>query len=74
VTISIGRIENSGAVALYPGGPISLDTLIAGTRQAIADDAPRPPQGQPVVAALGHASVPYRLIALGRRRVRHHGP
>jgi alkanesulfonate monooxygenase SsuD/methylene tetrahydromethanopterin reductase-like flavin-dependent oxidoreductase (luciferase family) len=23
---------------------------------------PRPPQGQPVVAALGHASVPYRLI------------
>jgi alkanesulfonate monooxygenase SsuD/methylene tetrahydromethanopterin reductase-like flavin-dependent oxidoreductase (luciferase family) len=24
---------------------------------------PRPPQGQPVVAALGHASVPYRLIA-----------
>jgi alkanesulfonate monooxygenase SsuD/methylene tetrahydromethanopterin reductase-like flavin-dependent oxidoreductase (luciferase family) len=24
---------------------------------------PRPPQGQPAVAALGHASVPYRLIA-----------
>jgi alkanesulfonate monooxygenase SsuD/methylene tetrahydromethanopterin reductase-like flavin-dependent oxidoreductase (luciferase family) len=24
---------------------------------------PRPPQGQPVVAALGHASAPYRLIA-----------
>jgi alkanesulfonate monooxygenase SsuD/methylene tetrahydromethanopterin reductase-like flavin-dependent oxidoreductase (luciferase family) len=24
---------------------------------------PRPPQGQPVVTALGHASVPYRLIA-----------
>lgn len=24
---------------------------------------PRPPQGQPVVVALGHASVPYRLIA-----------
>ena len=24
---------------------------------------PRPPQGQPVVAALAHASVPYRLIA-----------
>jgi alkanesulfonate monooxygenase SsuD/methylene tetrahydromethanopterin reductase-like flavin-dependent oxidoreductase (luciferase family) len=24
---------------------------------------PRPPQGQPVVAALGHNSVPYRLIA-----------
>jgi alkanesulfonate monooxygenase SsuD/methylene tetrahydromethanopterin reductase-like flavin-dependent oxidoreductase (luciferase family) len=24
---------------------------------------PRPPQGQPVVAALGHASVPYKLIA-----------
>ena len=24
---------------------------------------PRPPQGQPVVAPLGHASVPYRLIA-----------
>jgi alkanesulfonate monooxygenase SsuD/methylene tetrahydromethanopterin reductase-like flavin-dependent oxidoreductase (luciferase family) len=24
---------------------------------------PRPPQGQPVVAALGHAIVPYRLIA-----------
>jgi alkanesulfonate monooxygenase SsuD/methylene tetrahydromethanopterin reductase-like flavin-dependent oxidoreductase (luciferase family) len=24
---------------------------------------PRPPQGQPVVAALGHSSVPYRLIA-----------
>jgi len=24
---------------------------------------PRPPQGQPVVAALGHADVPYRLIA-----------
>src|SRR5690242_2545192 len=24
---------------------------------------PRPPQGQPVVAALGHHSVPYRLIA-----------
>jgi len=24
---------------------------------------PRPPQGQPVVAALGHATVPYRLIA-----------
>jgi alkanesulfonate monooxygenase SsuD/methylene tetrahydromethanopterin reductase-like flavin-dependent oxidoreductase (luciferase family) len=24
---------------------------------------PRPPQGRPVVAALGHASVPYRLIA-----------
>jgi alkanesulfonate monooxygenase SsuD/methylene tetrahydromethanopterin reductase-like flavin-dependent oxidoreductase (luciferase family) len=24
---------------------------------------PRPPQGQPVVAALGHGSVPYRLIA-----------
>ena len=24
---------------------------------------PRPPQGQPIVAALGHASVPYRLIA-----------
>jgi alkanesulfonate monooxygenase SsuD/methylene tetrahydromethanopterin reductase-like flavin-dependent oxidoreductase (luciferase family) len=24
---------------------------------------PRPPQGQPVVAALGHASVPYQLIA-----------
>jgi alkanesulfonate monooxygenase SsuD/methylene tetrahydromethanopterin reductase-like flavin-dependent oxidoreductase (luciferase family) len=24
---------------------------------------PRPPQGQPVVGALGHASVPYRLIA-----------
>jgi alkanesulfonate monooxygenase SsuD/methylene tetrahydromethanopterin reductase-like flavin-dependent oxidoreductase (luciferase family) len=24
---------------------------------------PRPPQGQPVVAALGHAEVPYRLIA-----------
>ena len=24
---------------------------------------PRPPQGQPVVAALGHAQVPYRLIA-----------
>jgi alkanesulfonate monooxygenase SsuD/methylene tetrahydromethanopterin reductase-like flavin-dependent oxidoreductase (luciferase family) len=24
---------------------------------------PRPPQGQPVVAALGHAGVPYRLIA-----------
>jgi alkanesulfonate monooxygenase SsuD/methylene tetrahydromethanopterin reductase-like flavin-dependent oxidoreductase (luciferase family) len=24
---------------------------------------PRPPQGQPVIAALGHASVPYRLIA-----------
>jgi alkanesulfonate monooxygenase SsuD/methylene tetrahydromethanopterin reductase-like flavin-dependent oxidoreductase (luciferase family) len=24
---------------------------------------PRPPQGQPVVAALGHAAVPYRLIA-----------
>jgi alkanesulfonate monooxygenase SsuD/methylene tetrahydromethanopterin reductase-like flavin-dependent oxidoreductase (luciferase family) len=24
---------------------------------------PRPPQGQPLVAALGHASVPYRLIA-----------
>ncbi len=23
---------------------------------------PRPPQGQPIVAALGHASVPYRLI------------
>ena len=33
---------------------------------------PRPPQGQPVVSALGHASVPYRLIArLGRRRLRH---
>jgi alkanesulfonate monooxygenase SsuD/methylene tetrahydromethanopterin reductase-like flavin-dependent oxidoreductase (luciferase family) len=24
---------------------------------------PRPPQGQPIVAALGHSSVPYRLIA-----------
>lgn len=24
---------------------------------------PRPPQGQPVVAALGHADIPYRLIA-----------
>jgi alkanesulfonate monooxygenase SsuD/methylene tetrahydromethanopterin reductase-like flavin-dependent oxidoreductase (luciferase family) len=24
---------------------------------------PRPPQGQPVVAALGHATLPYRLIA-----------
>jgi alkanesulfonate monooxygenase SsuD/methylene tetrahydromethanopterin reductase-like flavin-dependent oxidoreductase (luciferase family) len=24
---------------------------------------PRPPQGQPVIAALGHASVPYQLIA-----------
>lgn len=24
---------------------------------------PRPPQGQPLVAALGHATVPYRLIA-----------
>jgi alkanesulfonate monooxygenase SsuD/methylene tetrahydromethanopterin reductase-like flavin-dependent oxidoreductase (luciferase family) len=24
---------------------------------------PRPPQGQPVVSALGHASMPYRLIA-----------
>ncbi|MGH3211562.1 MAG: LLM class flavin-dependent oxidoreductase [Trebonia sp.] len=24
---------------------------------------PRPPQGQPVVAALGHATIPYRLIA-----------
>jgi alkanesulfonate monooxygenase SsuD/methylene tetrahydromethanopterin reductase-like flavin-dependent oxidoreductase (luciferase family) len=24
---------------------------------------PRPPQGQPIVAALGHAEVPYRLIA-----------
>ncbi|WP_222849666.1 LLM class flavin-dependent oxidoreductase [Trebonia kvetii] len=24
---------------------------------------PRPPQGQPVVAALGHATVPYRLVA-----------
>ncbi|MFT4042575.1 MAG: LLM class flavin-dependent oxidoreductase [Gordonia sp. (in: high G+C Gram-positive bacteria)] len=24
---------------------------------------PRPPQGQPVVAALGHAAIPYRLIA-----------
>jgi alkanesulfonate monooxygenase SsuD/methylene tetrahydromethanopterin reductase-like flavin-dependent oxidoreductase (luciferase family) len=24
---------------------------------------PRPPQGQPIVAALGHASVPYELIA-----------
>src|SRR5260370_99506 len=24
---------------------------------------PRPPQGQPVVAALGHGTVPYRLIA-----------
>jgi alkanesulfonate monooxygenase SsuD/methylene tetrahydromethanopterin reductase-like flavin-dependent oxidoreductase (luciferase family) len=24
---------------------------------------PRPPQGQPIVAALGHAAVPYRLIA-----------
>jgi alkanesulfonate monooxygenase SsuD/methylene tetrahydromethanopterin reductase-like flavin-dependent oxidoreductase (luciferase family) len=24
---------------------------------------PRPPQGQPLVAALGHAAVPYRLIA-----------
>jgi len=24
---------------------------------------PRPPQGQPVIAALGHAGVPYRLIA-----------
>jgi alkanesulfonate monooxygenase SsuD/methylene tetrahydromethanopterin reductase-like flavin-dependent oxidoreductase (luciferase family) len=24
---------------------------------------PRPPQGQPIVAALGHGSVPYRLIA-----------
>src|ERR1700761_1727854 len=24
---------------------------------------PRPPQGQPVVAALGHASVPYQLLA-----------
>src|SRR5690349_22188048 len=24
---------------------------------------PRPPQGQPVVAALGHAQVPYRMIA-----------
>ncbi|MFD6274905.1 LLM class flavin-dependent oxidoreductase [Streptomyces sp. NPDC060209] len=24
---------------------------------------PRPPQGQPVVSALGHATVPYRLIA-----------
>ncbi len=24
---------------------------------------PRPPQGQPIVAALGHASVPFRLIA-----------
>lgn len=24
---------------------------------------PRPPQGQPVVSALGHASLPYRLIA-----------
>jgi alkanesulfonate monooxygenase SsuD/methylene tetrahydromethanopterin reductase-like flavin-dependent oxidoreductase (luciferase family) len=24
---------------------------------------PRPPQGQPIVAALGHARVPYRLIA-----------
>jgi len=24
---------------------------------------PRPPQGQPLVSALGHASVPYRLIA-----------
>src|SRR6185437_4915341 len=24
---------------------------------------PRPPQGQPIIAALGHASVPYRLIA-----------
>jgi alkanesulfonate monooxygenase SsuD/methylene tetrahydromethanopterin reductase-like flavin-dependent oxidoreductase (luciferase family) len=24
---------------------------------------PRPPQGQPVVAALGHSTVPYRLIA-----------
>ena len=24
---------------------------------------PRPPQGQPIVAALGHASVPHRLIA-----------
>ncbi len=30
---------------------------------------PRPPQGQPVVAALGHASVPYR-----RRRRLHPGP
>jgi alkanesulfonate monooxygenase SsuD/methylene tetrahydromethanopterin reductase-like flavin-dependent oxidoreductase (luciferase family) len=24
---------------------------------------PRPPQGQPIVTALGHASIPYRLIA-----------
>jgi alkanesulfonate monooxygenase SsuD/methylene tetrahydromethanopterin reductase-like flavin-dependent oxidoreductase (luciferase family) len=24
---------------------------------------PRPPQGQPIIAALGHASVPYQLIA-----------
>jgi alkanesulfonate monooxygenase SsuD/methylene tetrahydromethanopterin reductase-like flavin-dependent oxidoreductase (luciferase family) len=24
---------------------------------------PRPPQGQPIVAALGHATIPYRLIA-----------
>ncbi|WGL52706.1 LLM class flavin-dependent oxidoreductase [Nocardioides sp. BP30] len=24
---------------------------------------PRPPQGQPIVAALGHAEIPYRLIA-----------
>ena len=24
---------------------------------------PRPPQGQPIIGALGHASVPYRLIA-----------
>jgi alkanesulfonate monooxygenase SsuD/methylene tetrahydromethanopterin reductase-like flavin-dependent oxidoreductase (luciferase family) len=33
---------------------------------------PRPPQGQPVVSALGHASVPYRLIgrSAGQRAVR----
>src|SRR6202042_410053 len=24
---------------------------------------PRPPQGQPIVSALGHATVPYQLIA-----------
>ena len=29
---------------------------------------PRPPQGQPIVAALAHRPMPYRLVGAGRRR------
>jgi hypothetical protein len=33
-----------------------------GRAPAFTDLFDEPPQGQPVVAALGHAAVPYRLI------------